>query len=99
MVFFEWDESKNKTNQTKHSIAFETAAKVFEDENLVLLEDRVTDGEVRWHAIGMVEAAVLVVVHVYIEEGENEDDETIRIISAREADKSERGLYFQPPNR
>jgi uncharacterized DUF497 family protein len=50
----------------------------------------------RWHAIGAAasdeEAALLVVVHVY--RGQNEE-EIIRVISAREAGKRERRLYFQ----
>ncbi|WP_147508942.1 BrnT family toxin, partial [Acinetobacter baumannii] len=29
--YFEWDESKNRKNQKKHDISFETASLVFED--------------------------------------------------------------------
>ena len=28
---FEWDEEKNKTNQTKHGISFEIAREIFDD--------------------------------------------------------------------
>jgi uncharacterized protein (DUF4415 family) len=38
---------------------------VFADPNLMLRKDRVVDGEQRWHGIGAVRKAVLVVVHVY----------------------------------
>jgi uncharacterized DUF497 family protein len=31
----EWDENKNKSNQQKHSISFEKAKEVFEDQNAV----------------------------------------------------------------
>jgi hypothetical protein len=53
-------------------------------------------GEDRWHAIGAAsigeEAALLVVVHVY--RGQNEE-EIIRIVSAREASQRERRFYIQ----
>ena len=44
---------------------FETAARVFDDPNVVLMHDRLIDGEQRWHAIGAVSAALLMVVHIY----------------------------------
>jgi Ribonuclease toxin, BrnT, of type II toxin-antitoxin system len=31
MIRFEWDESKNRTNQRKHGVSFEIAARVFLD--------------------------------------------------------------------
>jgi len=64
------------------------------DPNLVLLKDRVVDGEQRWHAIGAVWKAVLLVVHVYREEEAN-GEEIIRIIPAREADPRERRIYLE----
>ena len=49
---FEWDSKKNRINQTKYNgLDFETAARVFDDPNVVLMHDRVIDGEQRWHAI------------------------------------------------
>jgi hypothetical protein len=47
-------QEQDQSDETRHRLR--NCRKVFEDENLVLLEDRVTDAEVRWHAIGMVEA-------------------------------------------
>jgi len=52
-------------------------------------------GEQRWHAIGAVEGAMLLVVHVYRMENESGEEETIRIISAREANQRERRIYIQ----
>jgi uncharacterized protein len=67
---------------------------VFNDPSVVLIEDRIVEGEQRWHAIGAVSGALLLVVHVY-----HEDDvygeEIIRIISAREANQRERRIYIQ----
>ncbi len=40
-------------------------------------------------------APVLLVVHVYRMDSENDEDEIIRIISAREANQRERRIYFE----
>src|SRR5690242_19600354 len=95
-VQFEWDSAKNRINQTKHNgLDFETAARVFNDPNVILIKDRVVDGEQRWHAIGAVSRALLLVVHVYTEGNIHGEEEIIRIISAREADQRERRIYIQ----
>ena len=92
---FEWDADKNRSNQKKHSGGdFETASRVFADPDPILRKDRVIDGEQRWHAIGAVRKAVLVVVHAYLEENPN-GEETIRVISAREAGPHERRSYLE----
>jgi uncharacterized DUF497 family protein len=93
-VHFEWDAKKNRSNQKKHAgIDFETASRVFADRALMLRKDRVIGGEQRWHGIGAVRKAVLLVVHVYKENPNGE--EVIRIISAREADPRERRIYLE----
>jgi hypothetical protein len=66
----------------------------FADPGLMLRKDRVIGGEQRWHGIGAVRKAVLLVVHVYREENPN-GEEIIRIISAREADPRERRIYLE----
>jgi hypothetical protein len=92
---FAWDSKKNRINQTKHNgLDFETAARVFNDPNVVLIKDRVIEGEQRWHAVGAVSAALLLVVHAYREDDVN-GEEIIRIFSAREADQRERRIYIQ----
>ena len=92
---FEWEAGKNQSNQKKHAgIDFETGSRVFADPNLMLRKDRVVDGEQRWHGIGTVRKAVLLVVHVYREEKPN-GEEVIRIISARQADPRERRIYLE----
>lgn len=88
---FQWDEAKNENNKTKHGIDFETAQLAFDDPFCVSFVERVDDGEERWHAIGMIEdIIVIVVVHTYRVEG---SDEVIRIISSRRATSHERKLY------
>jgi uncharacterized DUF497 family protein len=53
-VRFEWAENKNVANQSKHGLAFEVAARVFEDPNILLRIERTVEGEARWHATGYV---------------------------------------------
>ncbi|MEP7364255.1 MAG: BrnT family toxin [Acidobacteriota bacterium] len=89
----EWDQKKNVSNQIKHGIDFETAKLVFDDPYCVNFVERVTDGEERWHAIGLIEdVIVVVVVHTYEEKN---SEEVIRIISARSATRRERNLYAE----
>ena len=55
---------------------------------MAISEDRVENGEVRYHAVGMIGGMMIVVVaHTY------PDDDTIRIISARKATRQERKRY------
>ena len=88
-----WDESKDKINRRKHKVGFETAQLVFDDPFHVSRQDRIEDGEQRWQTIGLVHGVVLLLVaHTYTEA---DGDETIRIISARKADKAERRIYAE----
>lgn len=90
---FNWDENKNRNNQSKHKVSFETAQLVFEDSLHVSRLDRIEHGEQRWQTIGMVHDIVLLLVtHVVIE---SDGQEIIRIISVRKADRNERRIYEQ----
>jgi uncharacterized DUF497 family protein len=92
----EWDAEKNRINQQKHDgMAFESAALVFDDPHAIFRKDRIVSREQRWHAIGAAAVAVQLVVHAYRMENEYDKEETIRIISAREADKRERRIYIR----
>lgn len=93
-MIFEWDTEKNRSNEKKHSFNFEAASRVFADPLWVLREDRVVAGEQRWHAIGIAQQAVLVVVHLY-REVTSDGEEIVRIISAREAGSRERRIYLE----
>ena len=88
-----WDEIKNQINQNKHRLSFETAQLVFDDPLHVSRQERIEGGEQRWQTIGLVHGLVLLLVaHTVIEA---DGHETIRIISARKADKTERRIYEQ----
>ena len=89
---FEWDEKKNQLNIAKHKVSFEEAETVFKDENAVYDYDKShSKDEDRFIIIGMAEKLrdKLTVCHCY--RGEN--DEIIRIISARIATKGEIEFY------
>ena len=86
---FEWDENKNAFNLKKHGISFNEAKTVFADElGRLILDPDNSEGEERFILMEMSShLRILSVCHC--ERG----SETIRIISARKADKSERKQY------
>ncbi|MBQ7199327.1 MAG: BrnT family toxin [Selenomonadaceae bacterium] len=83
----EWDDEKNKINKKKHGISFETAANIFLDDNRIDNYDEFhSDYEDRVKVIGRVGEILTV---IYTERGEK-----YRLISARQADKSEEEEYY-----
>jgi uncharacterized DUF497 family protein len=91
MARFEWDEDKDRANQRKHAVSFATAARVFDDPQVVILSDRIVNGEERWQAIGLIDGIhLLLVAHT---DRSSTQEEVIRIISARKADRSEERTY------
>ena len=55
---FEWDEVKNKTNQSKHGISFEDVIEVFDNSMVSKVDDRYDYGEVRYISIGKDKGAI-----------------------------------------
>ncbi len=90
MLRFDWDERKNRANRTKHGIWFEEAQSVFDDPRARLFHDpEHSEEEERFILLGMSFAArVLIVVHCY-----REQEQVVRIISARKATRKEAGFY------
>lgn len=89
-MIFEWDESKNRTNQKKHGLSFETARKVFTDPLAFIRPDPGVHVEDRWQIIGKVNDSVIALV-VYVVR--DEDTEVYRLISARRVTTHERKEY------
>ena len=87
---FVWDENKNRINIKKHKVSFDEAQTVFTDDNAILMPDNIhLKGEERFIIIGLSKhLRVLVVCHCY-----RENDEVIRLISARKANNKESNLY------
>lgn len=83
----EFDPAKNKANVRKHGIDLADVEDVFYDFHAVTIEDR-DQKEQRFVTLGMDGFGRLLVV-CYAYRGET----TIRVISARLADRSERKAY------
>jgi hypothetical protein len=90
-LYFEWDEWKETENFIKHKLSFAESVYIFRDQRiLTVYEEENSDAEDRWISIGLSRNGLLVVVHTHrISEGK----ETIRIISARKANKAETIQY------
>ena len=89
-LIFEWDKEKEKANVKKHSISFEEARTTFYDENAIQFFDPDhSEDEDRFILLGFSnQFRLLVVCHCY-----REEEEVIRLISARKATKSEQKMY------
>ena len=87
---FEWDESKNESNEKKHGISFEEAKTTFLDDFGRLIPDpEHSEDEDRFILLGQSnQFKLLLVCHCYRENGEY-----VRIISARKANKFEQKQY------
>jgi uncharacterized DUF497 family protein len=86
---FSWASRKAARNRLKHGVDFADAVIALEDENALTVEDHGHD-EQRFKSLGLGPGLkVLFVVHAQC----NED--CIRIISARKANRSETRQYYQ----
>ena len=93
-VDIEWDSRKAAENLCKHGVDFADAVIALEDENALTIED-IDHDEQRFKTLGMgPDVSILYVIYIYRE------DDRVRIISARKADRSEikqycRGLDYE----
>lgn len=87
---FAWDEAKNESNHRKHGVSFEEAQTVFSDDHALFLGDPDhSDREDRFLLLGLSSLLrTLVVCHCF-----RDEEDLIRIISARKANPEERTLY------
>jgi hypothetical protein len=90
---FEWDPQKATININKHKISFELALTIFHDAKaLSIYDEDHSKHEERWISMGIsANGNILVVVHTY-KQIDNENA-SIRIISARKATKNENKQY------
>ena len=83
-----WDENKDAINRRKHRVSFPEASEVFFDPLIVTVADhRHAADEMRFFSLGETRAKRLLAV------AHTEEDELIRIISARDATATERRGY------
>jgi len=82
----EWDEKKNRSNQEKHGLNFEDAARVFEDLCVTNRDTRFDYGEQRFISYGLLDERLVVIAHT--RRGDKR-----RIISMRKANDREKETY------
>jgi uncharacterized protein len=87
-VLITWDPDKAAANHDKHGVEFQDAATVFTDPlSATFPSEDHSESEARFITIGKsTKGQLLVVAHT-------EEDDIIRIISARQATRQERRFY------
>ena len=83
---FEWDENKRHSNVAKHGIDFADAKEVFRDPAAYTSLSPRYAPERRYVTVGLMRGALIAVIFTI-------RSQTIRIISARAARRSERQIY------
>lgn len=94
---FDWDPVKARTNLADHGVSFRLASTVFRDPlALTVYDEEHSENEERWATLGQAEnGQYLVVIHAFEQTGPT--DATIRIISARPAERAEIKDYEDTP--
>ena len=93
MKVFTWDITKAIANFEKHGVPFEEAATVFDDAIGLEWEDLThSHAEPRFKRLGLSVSNRMLLV-VYTLRRVQREKETIRIISARQANRKERQAY------
>ena len=90
---FTWDDKKEAVNIRKHRVNFTEAASIFLDEHVFIDINSIDEytGEERLEAIGSIYGDVIFMV--YVERLTIDNEDIIRIISARDATREEEKLY------
>lgn len=86
---FEWDEDKDRGNQAKHGVSFSEVQQLFQPgvDYLEIFDAEHSEAEDRFIAVGPIERGIVVVVYT------ERDEDMIRIIGARLANKREQELF------
>jgi len=89
-IKFYWDKRKAASNKKKHGVSFDEAKTVFFDEYARIIADPdLSQNEERFILLGLSSSTkLLVVCHCY-----RENDNVIRLISARKATRHESKQY------
>ncbi len=83
---YEWDETKNQYNQSKHGLSFDDAEIVFVGPCVTFEDNRFDYGEPRFITLGRLEGRVVVVTHTL-------RGARMRIISMRKGNRREEKDY------
>jgi hypothetical protein len=85
---FTWDENKRLANLKKHGIDFADVPPMFDGDVFTIEDQRFDYGETRYITFGLLQFRVIVAAHT-------DENNVIRIISARKATKNEEKNYFK----
>ncbi|MCU0303056.1 MAG: BrnT family toxin [Thermoanaerobaculales bacterium] len=88
---FEWDEAKAEANRRRHGVTFEEARTAFNDEHAMRYFDPDhSEDEDHFILLGLsVKLRAVVVCHCF-----RQAETSIRIISARRANRAEEAVYW-----
>jgi uncharacterized protein len=87
---FDWDDGNARKNVDKHDVTQTEAEQIFFNEPLLVVEDeRHSDRETRFHALGRTDLSRLLHATFTLRAG----DRLIRVISARPMHRRERSRY------
>lgn len=90
IVGFDWDSGNERKSEDKHSVLKGDAEEVFLNQPLLMIPDpKHSDNEVRFHALGKTSANRLLHITFTL----RNDNQLIRIISARDMHRKERAFY------
>jgi uncharacterized protein len=89
-VEIEFNPLKADINRAKHGVSMEAASGFDWDTALEREDDRFDYGEVRFVAIGLIDARLDMIIFT-----EGSDDDAVRIISPRPAEKHEMRFYYE----
>lgn len=86
---FAWDEAKDRANQRKHGVSFTETSELFTSgvDYLEIFDDEHSGTEDRFIAIGPIRRGLVVVIWT------GQDDDTVRLISARRTTRHEAVWY------
>ena len=87
-VNVEFDSAKDDVNRAKHGVSLAAATGFDWDTAIEREDDRFDYGEVRFVAVGLIESSLYVMVFA-----EGTDDNAVRVISLRPAEKHEARFY------
>jgi uncharacterized protein len=85
----EFDPAKDEVNRDKHGVSLVAAVEFDWDTALEREDDRFDYGELRFVAIGLIDARLYVMAFA-----EGSHDSAIRVISLRRAEKQEARYYY-----
>ena len=85
---YEWNETKNRPNNSKHGLSFEDANIVFSGPCVTFEDTRHDYDEKRFITLGPLAGRVVVIAHT-------SRDENTRVISMRKANSREQEIYYQ----